>query len=177
MEHLRETEERLDALCREVRWRTRLNRVLRRGTSATAWALGLVALGMGADGLLLVSEPITQWCCLGAGAVWLVSMVTAWMHGLNDVSACQRLDQQAGLEGRLANARAFLSRDLGALSPMELAAVRDADKATRVAEPRAVSPLRRPPLSWGLGLACLGLLMTSAVTRTVGEAEAAGLRS
>lgn len=177
MEPLKDIERHLASLCQEVRWRTRANRVLARVGPMGALALWILALGLAADALLLFSRPLAPWCAIGGGVLWLGALVLGWMEPITDLTACQRLDKQADLEGRLANARSFLAAGPRELSPMEQAAVRDGARALLQAEPRAVEPLRPPSMSWWLVGAVVACVLSVFLSRTVPTVEAPGLTS
>ncbi|MCB9787447.1 MAG: hypothetical protein H6744_12275 [Deltaproteobacteria bacterium] len=161
------------SLCRRVRWRTRARSAIERGVLA-----GLLGGGVALVVLVLVRLRVLEAGALGpalgaAAATVGLAVLSGLLRRVSDLQAAQRLDRAAGLHDRLGSAIAFGARPEP--TPMEEAAIRDAEAHVGRADPRAAAPLVWPRRGWALlAVAALGVGAWLMVV-PVGPAEGRGL--
>jgi hypothetical protein len=144
-------------LCARVRWRLRLQSALARAVW-TGLAAGGALFAVVALARFRVIEPtaIPVAARVAVAAVGL-ALLSGLVRRVRDLEAASRLDRAANLHDRLGSAIAFAGHP--SPSPMELAAIRDAEAHVDRADPRAAAPW-----SWPRG----GLALLALVGLTVG---------
>jgi hypothetical protein len=164
----------IPSLCRRVRWRLRLGSALTRGV-----LVGLIAgVGVLAAVVLvrarLVDPAVATWAGAAAAAALGLAVLSGLVRRVSDLDAAQRLDRAAALHDRLGSAVAFSAES--APTPMQLAAIRDAQAHADRADPRAAAPLSWP--RGALPLVALGAAIAGAwvLVWPVGAAEGRALR-
>lgn len=163
----------IDALCRRVRWRLKIQAALRYGTYTTAAGLGLAAALVWLDRLRLVDLPEPGLVGLAAAGVAAVGIIAGLLRRVDSLEAAARLDRAGNLHDRLGSAVWFLRQD--ARTPLMEAAIRDAATHVGAADPKLAAPWRRPVgLGW-LAAAAVLLSVGWFVVWQTGEAEGRAL--
>ena len=154
--------------CRQVRWRLRVQRA----AALTVWT---GAAGFGCAGLAVLLDRL-RWVDTGEPALWIgaacCAVLTAAAVGfgreVTTLQAAQRLDRAGGLYDRLGSAWAF--SQLPTATPLQQAAIADAQRFVDAVSPRQAAPWRRPR---GLRALVAVLVLTVAGSLVHVEAPAA----
>ncbi|MEZ4268409.1 MAG: hypothetical protein R3F39_18750 [Myxococcota bacterium] len=164
---------KIHTLCRRVRWRLRWRSALSRAVVAGLAAGAVLLAVLIAARLRLIDTSALSVAALAAGAVFALALLSGLVRRISDLDAAGHLDRAAGLHDRLGSAIAFGAAP--SPSPMQLAAIRDAEAHVDRADPRAAAPLTWP--RGGLALLALAAALAGAwlLVLPVGSAEGRAL--
>lgn len=163
----------IEALCRQVQRRVRLQRACAMMTRYGAYALATVALVVGLNRLRWVELADELPWLLMAALISLSAFVVGWSRPVSTLEAARLLDKAGALFDRLGSAWAFST--LKERSGHHEAAIYDAGRFVSEANPKAAAPIRLPKSALPFASSLLMLVMVSFLVIPVGGIEAAML--